>query len=283
MRLPTLFCLRHAAVAAALLASALAAPAQTAATETWRLQAALPAPWGAPLGPGLPAGASLRISARSFDGPAALRCRGARHAFIRQPAEGLFEGQLPAPAAAAAARLGLPASGAVTQRVTCANGSFDLHHDGAGRAWLGLDGRVLVWQRDGAATSTPEATVQALLLQHFAGDMAWTPAAIEARSAWLARPFANRLRLWLDEAGRADEPPEFDGDPFTDSQEAPEAFVLLPARTRGDRAEVPVRYSGPGPARWQVTLLLRRIDGRWLVDGTRLRDGTPLASLLPTR
>ncbi|WP_284617193.1 hypothetical protein [Aquabacterium humicola] len=282
MRLPTLACLRHAAVAAALLASALAAPAQTAATETWRLQAALPSPWGAPLGTGLPAGARLHLAARSVDGPAPLRCTGARHQFIRQPAEGLFEGRLPAPAAAAAAGLGLPAGGGITQRITCANGSFDLHHDGAGRAWLGLDGRVLVWQRDTVA-ATPEASVQALLLQHFAGNMAWTPAAIDARSPWLARAFTDRLRLWLDEAGRADEPPAFDGDPFTDSQEAPEAFTLLPAQVRGDRAEVPVRYSGPGPARWQVTLLLRRIDGRWLVDGTRLRDGTPLASLLPTR
>jgi hypothetical protein len=225
---------------------------------------------------------SLRIAARSFDGPAPLRCAGARHQFIRLPAEGLFEGQLPAPAGAAAARLGLPASGGVTQRITCANGGFDLHHDGAGRAWLGLDGRVLAWQRSAAATS-PEATVQALLLQHFAGDMAWTPAAIEARSPWMARAFADRLRHWLDMAGRADEPPEFNGDPLTDSQEAPESFTLAAARVRGDRAEVQVRYSGPGPAQWQVTLLLRRLDGRWLVDGVRLRDGTPLVALLPTR
>lgn len=275
------------AQAMTVLLAASAAQAQTAAAETWALQASLASPWGSPVGTAPAAGQTLRLGPNTMLGPAPLQCPGARHEFIRLPAEGLFEGGLPAAAASAARALGLPTEGGtvrlVTQRIGCRNGSFDLHLDGQGRAWLGLDNRVLQWQRSHAGAS-PEATVQALLVQHLAGDMALNAAAVQAKSAWLSPALAGRLLRWLAQPQPADEVPDLNGDPFTDSQEPPESFTLAPARVQGDSAEVRVQFRGAGPqgaARpWRLRLLLQRVQGEWRVDDLLLRDGQRLSRLI---
>lgn len=272
---------RIAWLATALLALAAGAvQAQAAAEETWRLAASQPSPWGAPLAPPWAAGRVLRIGPQAVDGPAPLACARARHRFVRTAPDGLFEGQLPRPAEDAARALGLPER-LLTQRVTCAGGGgFDLHRSTDGRAWLGLDGAVLAWSRDTVATSSPEATVQALLVHHAAGPMAWSAGTVQAQRGWITDRLAAALSRWLGQAAAADEAPAYDGDPYTDAQEAPDAFELAPARRRGDRAEVPVTWHGPGDQRHRVHLLLVRVAGAWRVDEVRGRDGEPVTRWL---
>jgi hypothetical protein len=114
--------------------------------------------------------------------------------------------------------------------------------------------------------------------------MALNPAAVQAKSAWLSPALAGRLQRWLAQPQPADEVPDLNGDPFTDSQEPPESFTLAPARVQGERAEVSVQFRGAGPqgaARpWRVRLLLQRVQGEWRVDDLLLRDGQRLSRLI---
>lgn len=277
---------RHLA-ATVLLAQALAAAApaqaQVAAGETWQVVAVQPAPWGVASGADPLPGLVLSVTARGLQGPPPLACPGARHQFLRTPPQGLFEGQLQrpghAPAAEQAAALGLPGGDLVTQRITCANGSFDLHRDGGDRAWLGLDNRVLQLRRT-AAGRTPDATAQALLVHHLAGDLTLTPGSAASKATWLTPALLARLERWLRQLQRADEVPAIAGDPFSNTQEYPDAFTLAPARVQGDRAEVMATFTGAGIRPSRVTLQLQRQGGTWRVDDLRYPDGSRLSQLL---
>jgi len=252
--------------------------AQVAADETLRLAETLPSPWGAPLGPAMAPGTKLRLAPQVMAGPAPLNCPGATHTFMRTPAPGLFEGNLPAPAEQSAKSLGLPDS-IVTQRVTCANAGFDVHRAADGRAWIGLDNAVLRWERASLAKS-PEATVQSLLVHHFAGNMTFSPESIAAQSAWLSTSLRDKLTRWFARTAGSEEVPYLSGDPFTDSQEPPETFELAPAQLRGDRAELTVTYRGPSIDSHPVHFQLLRAQGAWRIDDLRFRDGQSLTQVL---
>jgi hypothetical protein len=197
---------------------------------------------------------------------------------LRTPPEGLFEGNLPEPAARAAQALGMPAN-IVTQRTSCANGGFDIHRAADGRAWLGLDNAVLKWERSQLASS-PEATVQLLLVQHFATNMELSKASITAQSARLSPALVGAFERWFARNANSDEAPELDGDPFTDSQEAPNQFELAPAKVQGNRAELTVTYRGDGVAPYPVHFALIRMKDVWVVDDLRLRGERRLTQLL---
>jgi hypothetical protein len=252
--------------------------AQVAADERWRLVETLAAPWGQPLSPAWAKGTPLRTGPRAFLGPSPLHCARAAYSFARSPAAGLFEGSLPEPAQQSAAALGIP-DGIVTQRVACDNGSFDLHRTADGRLWLALDNAVMRWERVSAASS-PEATVQLLLLQHMGGSMAISRDGIAAQSAWLTQSLAKQWQEWFERTAQSDEVPALDGDPYTDSQESPETFTIAPARVRGQQADVTVTYDGSQIEPYPVHFLLKRASGSWRVDDLRFRDGELLTRLL---
>lgn len=259
------------------------AQAQTAATETWRLAAVHAAPWGTPLGTAPAPGQALRVTPRALHGPSPLNCPGATHRFLRTPPQGLFEGQLDrpgaAPAPARSMQLGLPAGALTTQRISCANASFDLHRDGTERAWTALDNRVLQWQRV-EADATPESAVQALLLRHLAGDMALTRESLAAKAETLTPRLQAQLARWLARPQRADEVPDIAGDPFSNTQEYPDAFSLAPARVQAERAEVSVTFTGAALRPSKVRMLLRRVGNGWRVDDLGYPDGSRLSQLL---
>lgn len=277
--------LRWIIVSAGLVAALAAppAPAQVAAAERWQLQTQQAAPWGPALGAAPAPGLALQLGPRSLHGPAPLHCAQARHRFIRQPAAGWFEGLLPAPAERSAQALGLPVQGLVTQRISCGNASVDLLRSADGAAWLGLDNRVLHLQRQPAAGGerpSPEAAAQALLLHHMAGDLGLSAAHVAALAPWLTAALVHRLERWLAQAVSQDEPPELNGDPFTNSQEPPDAFELAPARVQGRQARLTVSFFGPAQARSRVQLVLVQRGGRWQVDDVHYPDGVRLAQLL---
>jgi len=267
-----------------------ATQAQVAASESWRLHSVRPAPWAQATGPAgagpLPP-AEWRVDAQGMSGPTPLTCSAARHRFLRLPAEHLFEGNLPVPATLSAQQLGLPAGPLITQRIACNSGSFDFHRDAADHAWLGLDNRVLRFERV-ASVSSPTATVQALLLAHFAADMALNLGSVAAKSAWLSLALQQRLDRWLKLPPSPDEVPALNGDPFTDSQEPPLAFELAAAEILAASAEVTIRFEFAGdqsgklasaPTR-NVVMLLTKSNGDWRIDDLRYADGSRLSQLL---
>ncbi len=110
--------------------------------------------------------------------------------------------------------------------------------------------------------------------------MAFTKASLARKSKWLSPDFLARLKAEQARPGNPDEVPNIDGDPFTDSQEYPTRFVVGKATTEGQRARVPVRFSGKGAQRTLVALLRNSPDG-WRVDDLVYEDGkTTLRSLL---
>jgi hypothetical protein len=167
----------------------------------------------------------------------------------------------------------------VTQRTSCANGAFDIHRATDGRAWLGLDNAVLKWERSRLASS-PEATVQLLLVHHFATNLEFSKSSIAAQSSRLSPALLDAFNRWFARTASSDEVPELDGDPFTDSQEPPRQFELAPAKVRGSRAELTVTYRGEGIAPYSVHVDLVRVQNVWLVDDLRLRGDQRLSQLL---
>lgn len=258
--------------------AATAAHAQVAADETLRLVATVASPWGLPLGPAMANGTTLRLAPGTLDGPAPLKCPGAKHTFLCTPPEGLFEGNLPEPAGRAAQALGMPTT-IVTQRATCANGGFDIHRAADGRAWIGLDNTVLRWERSQLAAS-PEATVQLLLVHHFATNMDFSRSSVAAQSSRLSPLLVDKFNRWFARVAGSDEVPELNGDPFTDSQEPPTQFELAPAKLQGDRAELTVTYRGEGATPYSVHFDLVRVKNAWRIDDLRLRNGQRLSQLL---
>lgn len=267
------------ALAAALLAAVAPARAGSTTAEVWRVVAVRPAPWAAATAVAEPAvGGLWRLQGGHLRVSGLPPCAALRQRFLLQPAEGLFEGLLPAPAADAARALGVRRLPLLTQRLSCDNAGFDLHHIAPGRALTALDGQVLTLQRD-ADDGSPQAVATALLQQHFGDDMGFTPASVEAKAAWLGAGLRQRLAAWWALPTAPDEVPAINGDPFTNSQEYPDAFELGPATLRGARAWLPVRFAGEGRS-WTVTLLMAREQGQWRVTDLRYADGTRLSQWL---
>jgi hypothetical protein len=72
-----------------------------------------------------------------------LGCRQARYETRSVPAEGLFQGNLPAPAEASASRLGFEHFPVESVLVTCDTGVFDYHILRAGAMLVALDN--VIW------------------------------------------------------------------------------------------------------------------------------------------
>ena len=110
--------------------------------------------------------------------------------------------------------------------------------------------------------------------------MSLSAQSLNDKSEWLAPSMMKRLRASLAEPGLPDEVPMLDGDPFTDSQDAPSAFTVGRARIRGNRAELFVRFHYQGGERSGVLWQLQRQGGRWRVVDLRYPGGTRLSELV---
>jgi hypothetical protein len=264
------------ALAGAWLAST--ALAQTSAEETLQLVSTVPAPWTQSAGAAPRIDGTLQLTARALRGGSPLRCSPATYRFVRTPAEGLFEGMLPAPAEDSARSLGV-AGAVLTQRIECANAAFDLHRTTDGRAWLALDNHVLEWRRAKLAAS-PVAAVQSLLIDHFARRGRLSEAALTAQSVWLTDALVRKLVDWLARAAASDEAPYLSGDPYTDNQEPPDSFQIRTKSMQGARADIVVAYEGAHTEPYEVHFLLARTRDGWRIEDLRYRDGETLSALL---
>jgi hypothetical protein len=248
--------------------------------DVWRIEGGRIAPW-APSGTRIdPAyqGREVRFQAARVSAPHPLACDGATYEWIFVGPEGLFEGNLPTPAAQAAERLGLDNGRIATLRVGCSNAGFDFHRTSRGELLLGLDN--VVWTlRPVRPAATPAEIVQELLVTHFTHDMAFTPASVAGKRGFLSAALQARITRYLATPGSPDEVPKIDGDPFTDSQEYPDRFTLGVVRTTPRGAVVPVHFADAHSKR-RVDYLLVRTGTRWLVDDVVDERGQSLRTLL---
>ena len=232
--------------------------------EQWRIGEGRLAPW---------AKAGMRIGA-----PPPIACEGATYEWRFVQAEGLFEGNLPAPAAAAAQRLGLGPAPIATLRAACANASFDYHRTSRGELLLGLDN--VVWTlRPARGASTPTEVLQELLITHFTHDMAFTRASVARKNAFLSADLRARIGRYLAAPQSPDQAPDINGDPFTDSQEYPDRFTLGQARTSAPRTTVPVNFADAHSKR-RVDYVLVSEGGGWVVDDLVDERGQSILRLL---
>jgi hypothetical protein len=251
------------------LVSGVAAPAAADTwrpLEAWRIDHGDVAPWAPPGTTIDPAyqGRELRFQTTRVVAAHPLACDGAKYEWIFGGPEGLFEGNLPAPAAQAADRLGLGGGPVATLRVACVNAGFDFHRTGAGDLLLGLDN--VVWTlRPLAAAATPAEIVQELQIAHFTHDMGFSRESVEPKRGFLSAALQAAITRYLATPQSPDEVPEIDGDPFTDSQEYPDRFTLGATRATAARAVVPVHFADAASKK-RVDYVLIRDGARWVVD-----------------
>jgi hypothetical protein len=223
-------------------------------------------------------GKTVEFGPRRFVVPGGLSCEDARYGTDLRPAEGLFQGNLPAPADIAAANLGLATYPVPSVTLTCSSGLYDLHWATPQLLLLALDN--VIWSLDRspgtqAAPGSPEALVQALLEAHFAGDMGFTPESVAAKRDWLSKGLLAAVEAYFARPWPEDEAPVINGDPFTDSQEYPHWFSVGSAVVADGETRVPVRY-GDGSRGRSVSFILARDAGVWRIDDVQDERGDRL-------
>ena len=249
---------------------------------TWRFSHATAAPWGTPPPAARLAGQTLVLAPARLQGPAPLDCGPARLEASAYPAEGLFQGNLPAPAKTRAQALGFAHFPVTGLSVTCDKGIFEFHRADADTLLLGLDNRVWTLSRAPgalAAADSPAGRVQRLLETHFGGDMGFDNQTAAAKAPLQSERLNQLIAAYLARPRPQDEVPPINGDPYTDSQEYPTRFAVGAARLQQDRARVPVRFADAAQRR-TLTFELVRTGGAWRIDDIDYGHGDRLSTLL---
>ena len=213
-------------------------------------------------------GRTLRFSDGALSGVTPFDCAPARTETYDAPAEGLFEGGLPAPAETSARALGISKLPVQIRRITCPNAGFDFVQVDAETRLVALDHRI--WSLSStpgtrASPSSPEGVVQAMLESHYAGPLAFTEAAMAPKRRWLSTAFLAAMRTYFARPRADDEVPPIDGDALTNRQEPATRFAVGAASLQGDTAQVPVRFAD-GWSERSVRYTLVREQGGWKLD-----------------
>jgi hypothetical protein len=131
----------------------------------------------------------------------------------------------------------------------------------------------------GADSTSPVGVVRQLVAAHLASPAGFDSVSVRAKRRWLTDTLAARFARYFRKPVPADEVPDLDGDPFTDSQDYPSRFTVGVARASGQRTLVPVRFFD-GLVRYTVTYVLRREHDTWRVADIRDRQGTSVLTYL---
>ncbi len=273
-------------------------PAVTAASDAsamptspllglWRVTRGTVAPWvvgGAGFTPDTDAwrGRTVRVTKTRVDGPGVLRCDRPTFRSTRSPAEGLFQGGLPAPAETAARALGVATLPVAGVSLTCSVGVFEFHQPDDETMLVAVDN--VVWTLDRspgslAAPTSPSGVVQRFLERHMAGRMEFDTATVGAKRQFLSAMLTADIRRYFATPSSPDEPPVINGDPFTDSQDYPARFSVAGAAVRGTAATVVVRFSD-GYRVYRVRYVLQRLAGQWRIHDVEGQDGSGLRAAM---
>jgi hypothetical protein len=236
---------------------------------TWRFTHSTPAPWGTPIAGGAKlTGQTLVLTANRLQGPVPLNCTPTRLEATSHPVEGMFQGNLPAPADKMAQNLGLGTLPVAGLRVTCDQRLFEFHQADADTLLLALDNQIWTLSRAPGVQATaenPAGRVQRLLEQHFGSNQGFNARSAAAKKPFQSKRLNQRVAAYLARPRPADEVPPINGDAYTDSQEYPTRFAVGTARIEHNRAWVPVRFADAWSNR-TITFELLREAGVWQVD-----------------
>lgn len=247
----------------------------------WRVERIEIAPWSDDASAGKvasPLGAAVRLGKDSVAGPHPLACANAHWETTSTPADGLFQGNLPAPAETAARNLGIGAFPVAGAALDCDSGAFEFHFADASTLLLALDNRIWTLSRAPGALAPagdPEALVQRFLEMHFSGDMAFDAKSARLKQAFLSRSLAALVAGYMKKPQSPDEVPTIDGDPYTDSQDTPTRFAV----GRATPAGVPVAFNDCCSKKEIVYRLVKQ-GGKWRVDDLVYADGSTFRALL---
>ncbi|HXF39034.1 MAG TPA: hypothetical protein VN687_04925 [Blastocatellia bacterium] len=146
-----------------------------------------------------------------------------------------------------------------------------------------------------ASAQTPDRSsaasgVSSFYTFHLAHKKDFTAANIRLRRPWLTPEFYG---LFLGELKRQaeyskahpDEAPDFEGDPFTDSQEYPGSFRVGTVITNGNRAKATVTFSwsaktNRGVDSRNITVELIKLEAGWLINDIFTSDGSSVRDAL---
>ena len=132
-----------------------------------------------------------------------------------------------------------------------------------------------------AAGSSAAQVVEAFYGFHLHHDMGFSEAGLKAREKWIDAGLYDLLSKELKKPRSPDEAPDINGDPFTCSQEYPNAVKVTKATESGDRAKVDVVFQWPKggnpPRPATLTLLKDAKSGDWKIADIVLADGYDLA------
>ena len=122
------------------------------------------------------------------------------------------------------------------------------------------------------------AVVQAFYNDHFAHDMGFSESSVSLKKNWLTPELYTMLMKEAGKPGDPDVVPPIDGDPFTDSQEYPTAYTIEKTAARSETCiEATISFTGLDH---DVTVLLVKSDGGWLIDNIVYDNGDTLRGLL---
>ena len=217
------------------------------------------------------AGSVARIGKKRFTAPPPFTCDDAKWEVLQMPAEGLFEGGLPAPHDKSAQALGIARLPATVHRVTCSNAGFDFVEADDVTLLTVLDHRVWSLSRTPGAHAepdSPEGVVQALLEAHFGADRGFLQPLLANKTRWLSSDLLAAIATYFGRTRPQDEVPPIDGDAFTDAQEPPTRFAVGKADVDGRKAKVAVRFSDAFSTRRLIYRLVKEGEA-WKVDDIR--------------
>lgn len=231
-------------------------------------------------------GQTIRFEPNRVVGPESLRCSGVvNYEATNYPADALFQGGLPTPAAKAvlaATNLGfvkLPARGT---SLNCDAGLFEFHQVDATTELVAINNVIWTLDRSPGAlaeATTPSGVMQRFLEAHFAGDMGFDAATVAAKRQYLSTALFALMKKYFAKPVPKDEVPDIDGDPFTNSQDYPARFSVGAAATTANSSTVRVKFSDAHYTE-NVTFLLTKEGGAWRVDDVRYNDNSTLRTLL---
>ena len=253
---------------------------------TWHVSRGIVAPWVAEDAPrpdtAALLGQRITFAADRVDGPGVLACADAKYARDERPLEGLFQGNLPEPRENGAGSLALTSPPIASVSLACDTGLYDLHFATKDALLLGLDNVVWVLDRSPgalAAAGTPEHVVHALLQDHYAHELEFSPERAIAQRAWLGDALQAKIAKYFAQDFPEGDAPPINGDPFTDSQDYPPVFSVREAAVTGDTAVVPVRFDSGHESR-EARYRLRKSGAGWRLEDIEYSHDTPFTKLL---
>lgn len=216
-------------------------------------------------------GSIAKIGEKRFTAPPPFTCDDAKWDMLQMPAEGLFEGGLPAPHDKSAQALGIAKLPATVHRVTCSNAGFDFVEADDATLLTVLDHRVWSLSKTPGAHArpdSPEGVVQALLEAHFSADRGFLQPLLANKTRWLSSDLLAAIAIYFGRTRPQDDVPPIDGDAFTDAQEPPTRFAVGKADVDGSKAKVPVRFADAFSSRRLIYRLVKE-GGAWKVGDIR--------------